>query len=115
MLRLSQCLSGPGSIEALYMNEATDILQRLLEINEFQAICWAAYSVCLLLFIGLIGIFVAHSAFVIMGSRVMYRRKQPGAGWSKLFYPAIFMLMIVTGAVTWTFWQLANGVIPFTN
>ncbi|MEO5690831.1 MAG: hypothetical protein ABIQ64_01455 [Candidatus Saccharimonadales bacterium] len=97
------------------MYEVTDVLQRLLEINEFQAICWAAYSICLLLLLGLGGIFVAHSAFAIMGSRVMYRRKQPDSGWSKQFYPAICLLMLVTGAVTWTFWQLANGVIPFIN
>ncbi len=108
-------MNGQGSIERLLMYEVIETLQSLLDVNEFQAICWAAYCVCLLLMIGLLGIFCAHTAYVILGSRIMYRRKKPEENWSKQFYPAIFSVSIITTVITWLFWQLANGVIPFTN
>ncbi len=108
-------MNGQGNIESLTMYEITDVLQRLLEINEFQAICWAMYSVCLILLVGLLGIFCAHTAYVIIGSRIMYRRKKPQEDWSKQFYPAVFLVSLVTAFITWVFWRLANGVIPFTN
>lgn len=97
------------------MNDMTEILQKLTEYQEFQAVCWAAYALCLLLLVILLGVFIAHSAFLITGSRVLYRRKVPQDGWSKQFYPALGITTLLTGFVAWFLWHLALGIIPLTN
>lgn len=95
------------------MDDISLILQRLIDLREIQAICLASYGVLLLILVGLVGIFIAHSAYVVVGHRLLYRKKQPTEGWNKHFYPALVILMVFVAAVAWVFWQLSQGVIPF--
>lgn len=95
------------------MDDIVVIIQTLIDMPEVQALCSALYVTCLLLMLGLFGIFIAHTAFVLIGSRVMYRKKVPNDGWSKHFYPALFVLLVLVAATTWVFHQLSQGVNPF--
>lgn len=90
-----------------------EITELLISMPEVQALCAGLYGVTLLLLLCVIGIFISHSAFVVFGSKLMYRRKKPVEGWNKHFYPAIFALMIIVCGVAWVFWQLSQGVMLF--
>ena len=106
-------MNGHGNIGMRRMNDISLILQRLIDLREIQAICLAAYGVLLLILVGLVGIFIAHSAYVVVGYRLLYRKKQPTEGWDKHFYPALIILVLFVAGVAWVFWQLSLGVTPF--
>lgn len=91
------------------------LLQQLVAMYEIQAICFAAYISSIVLLIILLGIFLAHSAYVLTDSKILYVNRAPKHGWNKQFYPAIVLIALLVLAITWIFWQLSQGILPFAT
>lgn len=91
------------------------IVQELLVIQEFQILMQLCYYACLILLTLLLFVFIAHSAYIVLGTKLMYRKKKPIDGWNKKFYPSLLTLTVFVGGVTWLFVQLSQGVVPFLS
>lgn len=89
------------------------ITQQLIDYDEVQIICFGLCAMTLGLAVIVGVIIMLHVAYKIGGSPRLYGRRTPIEGWDKRFYPASAVLIIATFMVSWFFYQLSQGIIPF--
>ena len=77
------------------------VLSQFLK-NENLRIVWLACEFIIWITIaGLLLITLLHTLTLVGRQTILYKKRQPVDGWSKRFYPAILLLIVILFCVLW--------------
>ena len=70
-------------------------LQLLFQYPAFRGVGYLVVAACFIL-VGFLGmIIVSHVLFSLGRKSTLYKKRQPVEGWSKRFYPAAILMMLL--------------------